>query len=25
MFKKKEGGIIPEDRLVSITDIYGDY
>jgi hypothetical protein len=25
MFRKKEGGIIPEDRLVSITDIYGDY
>ena len=25
MFRKKEGGKIPEDRLVSITDIYGDY
>ena len=25
MFKKKEGGKIPGDRLVSITDIYGDY
>ena len=25
LFRKKEGGKIPGDRLVSITDIYGDY
>ena len=25
LFKKKKGGIMPDDRLVSITDIYGDY
>jgi hypothetical protein len=25
LFKKKKGGIMGDDRLVSITDIYGDY
>ena len=25
LFRKKEGGKIQGDRLVSITDIYGDY
>ena len=25
LYKKKKGGIMPNDRLVSITDIYGDY
>ena len=25
LFKKKKGGIMLDDRLVSITDIYGDY
>jgi len=25
MFKKKSGGIIDKDRLISITDIYGEY
>jgi hypothetical protein len=25
MFKKKSGGTIDKDSLVSITDIYGEY
>jgi len=25
MFKKKDGGHIAKDSLVSITDIYGEY
>ena len=25
LYKKKKGGIMSDDRLVSITDIYGDY